>query len=91
MGSAVLDHVFRRNVQVHSITIDGSIVDYACAGVIGGPDDESAPLHLLDVCVWYRMGDGPWKPSVFEAIHEAQAAISLCRSVEDVRWVMECD
>ena len=51
MVSAVSDRVFRCNVQVQSIDINGSLVEYACAGVIGGPDDESAPLHLLDVQV----------------------------------------
>lgn len=91
MASAVSDCVHRRNVRVHSVTINGSTVEYACAGMIGGPDDDSVPIHLLDVCVWYRVDNGPWKPSVFEAIHEAQAALALCRSVDDLRWIMECD
>lgn len=91
MGSAVSDNVLRRNVQVHAITIDDCRVEYACAGVAGGPDDDSTPLYLIDVCVWYRMENGPWKPSVFAAIHEAKAALSLCRTTQDVRWIMECD
>ena len=75
--------------------IEGSVVEYAVADIVSGPDEDSSHSHCrLDgkpYCVWYRIDTGPWRQSTFRELHKADAALKICESMADVRWVMECD